>query len=553
MYISRFTNINQLLTTELHQAMSKIVPKLSTSIVALIFVTTLIFVGFGSSPYIFPMYTNIKQIVLILGLIVAFIIVALPPRSNSVSKLKLLFWVIAVLIAFPFAVTKIIFGANELDAILIFFRDNQAQDITSIGGDSFLAPIITAFVMLLLLVLTSLFLVWRVKKFDSILVFFGILLLAVSPITLFVKNTLVTNQVQADFKFKEEMGIEILERPSEKKNLIILYLESVERTYKDIESTKSVYQPIQRFSESGLEATNMHQTIGTNITIAGIVASQCGVPLLSQGLRNIFFKMETEGSLDQVLPSITCLGDILSEDGYDMSYINGASLNRFSKRGFFTSHGYKQVFGLDEVPVEKTEGRTNVFGMNDALMFEYVYEEYDRLITKDDPFVLSILTVSTHGPDAYLDVNCPMKSPEPSRLPRAMECTFKLVEDFIKYTKSKGNGRDTEIVLMSDHLAMKNTLVDDLRENSALRRNLFAIENDGEQMVLDRNSTMMDIYPTLLEQLGYTIAEGKGNLGRSLFSEKRNLIERYGSVDLAKLLRGNHELSSYIWRPLDAD
>lgn len=533
--------------------MNKIISKISLAIIAFIFVISLVFVGFGSSPHNLSGFFNERRTARIVGIAIIVLIFWLPARSQAVSKWKFLFWVLAVLIAYPFAITKTIFGANELESILIFFRDNQAEDIAVIGGDSFARPILVSVFLLAFLILTSLYLVWRVNKFDTFLAWCAVVLLLVSPITLFLKNSFTDNQLQAEFQIEDEMGIEVIGRPDKKKNLIVVYLESVERTYADIDATKEAYQPILKMAEDSLEATNVNQTVGTTITIAGIIASQCGVPLLPQGLSNIFFKKETEGSLQEFLPSITCLGDILAEDGYDVSYINGASLNRFSKRGFFTTHGYNRVFGLDEAPAERVEGRTNAFGMNDALMFEFIYEEYDRLISKPDPFALNFLTVSTHGPDAFLDTDCPFDETAESQLPLAMECTFKLLEDFIDYTKTKGNGRETEVVIMSDHLAMSNTLKQYLRDGTRERRNLFIIENGGKEMIIERQSTAMDIYPTLLEQMGYQIADSKGNLGRSMFSKKENLIERYGPDDLRLLLKGNHELSNYIWRPLDAD
>jgi len=533
--------------------MSKLIDKISLGFIVVLFTILLVLLGFASEPYDLFGRPHLTLVTTVLGAILVMYVIASKARVTPVSKLKMLFWFLAISISSIFATVKVIFGDNELDAILVFFRDNQVEDIARIGSDSFSTPIMVMFALILLLSLLSLLLASRVQKFDTLLAVFALILFALSPVALFIKNIVITNSLQADFKIDEEMGINIMDRPQYKKNIIIVYLESLERTYQDIVATKEAYRPLQDFSQNGLEATNVFQTVGTNYTIAGIVASQCGVPLVSQGLLNIFFKKKTEVSLDEFMPSVTCLGDILADDGYTLSYINGASLDRFSKRGFLTTHGYDYQFGLDEAEPDAVDGRQNVFGMNDALMFEYVHKEYDRLIAQDDPFVLTVLTLSTHGPDAFLDVDCPVSPPMLSSLPRAMECTLKLLDQFVKYTKAHGNGRDTEIVIMSDHLAMKNTLSEELQVISERRRNLFTIENDGTPVVVDRASTMMDIYPTLLEQLGYTLSKGKGNLGRSLFSEEQNLAERFGKAGLEKLLNGNKPLSDYIWKDIDLD
>jgi phosphoglycerol transferase len=504
--------------------------------------------GILNTPHQLSGFFNEWQLALALVVILFLVVLILPRKNSPNSKLKVIFWLIVSLITFPLAVTKFIFGTNDLNGILIFFRDNQAQDIAVIGGDSFTLPIGISLFFFVLMILGVWYLLMRKRHFDTVLVIVAVLLFATSPVAVFVKDALFENELQANFDPEKEISINIIARPTEPRNLIVIYLESLERTFGELDATKAAYAPIQAVAHNSVEAVNVQQTFGTEYTIAGIVASQCGVPLLSPGLSNIFFKKGTEESLDRFLPSITCLGDVLAQDGYQMSYLNGASLNRFSKRGFFRTHGYTTLLGSDEVAPEIMTGRQNAFGMNDALLFGFVYDEYDRLSADGVPFAMNMLTLATHGPDAFLDNDCPVGENLDSQLPAAIACTARHIEKFMTYVRANPADRETDFVILSDHLALRNTLSKEMDAQGDGRRNLFIINTGQDVQVIDRASTPMDIFPTILDHLGYELENDQANLGQSMFGPAENLVERFGRDDLHRLLKGNQSLARYIWR-----
>ncbi len=502
--------------------MRSIISHIAGVVVAFSFAVSILFFAWFNSPYQIPEAYNTKWSALFICAIIFFLVLFLPRKTCAGSKFKYLLWVVSALIAFPFAVTRLIFGTNDLSAILIFFRDNQIDDMVVIGGDSFSIPIGFSLVVFIIMMLCSLYLFARKRHFDIVALVIACLFVILSPITLYVKEALIENKLQTAFEPATEMSLKITARPSEQRNLIVIYLESLERTYGQLDETQKAYGAIKKIADDSIESVNMHQTFGTTYTIAGIVASQCGVPLLSPGLSNIFFRKGIKQSMDTFLPSLTCLGDVLSDDGYHMSYLNGASLNRFSKRGFFKTHGFTTLLGSDEVAPEIMSGRTNPFGMNDALLFEFIYDEFDRLNAQPDPFSINALTISTHGPDAFLDGDCPTDNNAKSQLPTAIACTAQHLEKLISYVRSKPSTRPTDFVILSDHLALPNTLSKKLRSKSDDRRNLFFIHTAQDTKTIQRASTPLDIYPTILEHLGYELVGGQANLGRSLFTEHEN-------------------------------
>ena len=100
---------------------------------------------------------------------------------------------------------------------------------------------------------------------------------------------------------------------------------------------------------------------------------------------------------------------------------------------------------------------------------------------------------------------------------------------------------------MSDHLARQTSHEDQLRA-AGERSNLFFVLNGPEAGEVERVSTPLDIYPTLLKILGYTIRDGRVNFGVSLNSDTLNLIENFaGSGQVSALFRLNHALGAFLW------
>jgi len=117
------------------------------------------------------------------------------------------------------------------------------------------------------------------------------------------------------------------------KNLILLYLESLESSYLDETRFPDLVPNIKRAIAQGLEFTNIREYPGTNWTIAGVMASQCEMPLTIMGNDTLY--------QNQALNKMVCLGDILNKAGYYQVYIGGADLGFAGKGNFYQAHGYQ--------------------------------------------------------------------------------------------------------------------------------------------------------------------------------------------------------------------
>jgi len=90
---------------------------------------------------------------------------------------------------------------------------------------------------------------------------------------------------------------------------------------------------------------------------------------------------------------------------------------------------------------------------------------------------------------------------------------------------------------------------DQLSAREDQRSNFVTILGAGPARIIHRVGTTLDLYPTILEALGYTLEDGRAYMGRSIFSENGpTLIERIGQEGLSKAVVGNSTLQDFIWQ-----
>lgn len=454
------------------------------------------------------------------------------------------------LVAFiPFAFMFSVFGIYDFGSLVTVLRDNPPSAMLWVGIGTLLEPIIEFAAIFVLLLFGGIYFARRVPHFSKIILTFGVVLIAVSPFTKFMYRMVVPDPRHALVSIPDDFQEPtITRRPEIKKNIIFVYLESLERTYLSVPELAHALAPISQLDDEGLSFDNVVQVYGTEFTIAGMVATQCGVPLVQNGIMNIR-KIGRPTNFDPVgfMDHIRCLGDILAAEGYIGSYINGSNLAVFNKGQFFQAHGHERVFGVNSLPGSRANVYENSWGLSDASVFEYAHAELEYLVGLGKPFTLSVLTLSTHGPDAELDPGCDYPVLHGSQIPAAIQCTGDHLQKMIDKVEDLGISEDTVLVVLSDHLAMRNSVYDMLELHGENRRNLVTIIDTGRQGVVSKEGSMLDVYPTILEVMGYQIADRRANLGISLLSDTTTLVEKTGQSALSSAFKQNQHLQKFLW------
>ena len=341
----------------------------------------------------------------------------------------------------------------------------------------------------------------------------------------------------------------ILDAPRSPPNLLLIYLESLERTYADPARFGDAYAPLEALGERALVVEGVRQLDNTGWTMAGMIASQCGTPLMPAGLLH---DSQFE-PLGRVVPGVDCLGDLLAERGYALSYLGGAS-TRFAGKGvFYRDHGFDRVMGREELePRLSDPDYVNSWGLFDDTLYDLTIEEIRRLERRGGPWGLVNLSLAAHAPHGYPARACRERQGEfdGTDILYSVECSAWLARRLVERLEADGVLDNTLVVIASDHLTMRVSAWEQLVAGE--RENTLMLLGEGvEPRRIRVEASTMDILPTVLEAMGFVIDWHRAGLGVSLLSDQPTLVEEHGLETLNARLREETALQERLWEGLE--
>jgi len=323
-----------------------------------------------------------------------------------------------------------------------------------------------------------------------------------------------------------------LKFPEEKRNLIYIYVESLETTNVSIENgglVEESYIPnLEKLALDNINFSNTDklggavQVSNTGWTTAALMAHTAGVPL----------KLSIDGNTYQnygdSLPGVYNLGDILSDNGYNNYFMIGSRADYGGRKDYFDYHGdytiYDYLYAIESGLIE--EDYIVWWGYEDQKLFEFSKDKILEAAAKDEPFNFTLLTVDTHFTDGYMDDSC--EEYFDSKYANSFYCSDTKIMKFIKWLKKQDFYENTTIIISGDHLTMQSGFYE---ENDVYQRTIYntfinsAIEPENEK---NRLFSSFDMFPTTLASLGVEIEGNKLGLGVNLFSNEKTLIEELG-------------------------
>ena len=309
-------------------------------------------------------------------------------------------------------------------------------------------------------------------------------------------------------------------------NLVLIYVEGLEEghgTLLESDGTRlSAIAPLTEATASWARPDNFVQAPGTDWTIASIVATQCGIPYrpiswfdFGQPGGRIDGNSAGENSA-RFLPGIECLGDILSANGYRNVFLGGARKSFAGKGNFLSEHGYETVFGWQDWLRIGEEGSS--WGLHDDRLFEYARDQWALLESTGKPYNLTLLTLDTHHPSGLLSDSCD-PSGQDLKLVAIFECSTGELVSFLDWGEQQGflDGT-TRVVITGDHLEMPGDLSPHL-DRGAQRQVFLRINDEShESWNLTRKFYHFDLFPTILDSLGFSLSQNQAGIGQSLFA-----------------------------------
>ena len=375
---------------------------------------------------------------------------------------------------------------------------------------------------------------YNAQKITSIiLLFYGVLQafaipgIALSiPFRAFFQKPVDSELFRDNYVFPDSIQITAEGEP---RNLIVIFMESMETNF-------APYTPeINELASSSIDfAPGGESLFGTGWTIAAITGKLCGLPLSIPLSDN-----EYQGSLPTYLPKAKCLMDVLFEKGYAQTFIQGSSGDFTQKRKFWNVHGNVAVHDIEFYREQNwiSQDYEVFWGFEDRKLYDFAKIEIDSLVKKETPFGLYMLTVDTHQPEGYVDDSCKtlFKDVE-GAFPKALRCASYQLKNFIVWAKKQSWYDKTVIAVMGDHDMPMLSIKVGVSANDSLKWKNFVI-NSSKKDYNKKNYSSFDIFPTLLESMGFEVEGRAVGLGVSLFSDKKNLVEKYNGKTLDSLLR----------------
>ncbi len=322
------------------------------------------------------------------------------------------------------------------------------------------------------------------------------------------------------------------------KNLIYIYLESMETTYASYEDggrqTVNYMPTLTALADENLSFSDkasgllggFHTPLGTGWTMAALLATTSGVPFsfpLGENGHNKMVYRETFAS------GLTTLGDILAEKGYRQEFLCGSDSEFGGRRTYFEQHGNYEIFDLYTAREEGyiPEDYKVFWGYEDKHLYEIAKDELTELAASNQPFNFTMLTVDTHHVGGFTCTLCEYEYVD--KLANVVSCADRQLADFVEWCREQDFYEDTVIVITGDHPRMDTLLIGETDYYDRTIYNCFinaAIVPEGA--TTERIVTSFDLFPTTLAAMGFSIEGDRLGLGVNLFSSMPTLAEQFG-------------------------
>lgn len=337
--------------------------------------------------------------------------------------------------------------------------------------------------------------------------------------------------------------------PEQKRNLIYIFLESMETTYSDVDDggafdenvipeLTEIAQTNEDFSGADPKLNGGYSLAGTTWTMGAMFAQTSGLPL------NISISANDMDTQDSFFPGVTTLGDILSDAGYTQTLLIGSEAQFGGRKLYFQEHGnyemedYSYAIENGLIPSDYKVW----WGYEDQKLFEFAKEKLLQLSQGDEPFNLTMLTVDTHFEDGYVCEQC--QTEYDTQYSNVMACSSRQVGEFLKWIQQQDFYENTTIVISGDHPTMDSDYCAEIDQEGNYDRRVFTAYINAAAYAQDqqeRTYSTFDNFPTTLAALGVQIDGDRLGLGTNLFSGTKTLLEEFGNSKVNAELKKKSE------------
>ncbi|HID37734.1 MAG TPA: alkaline phosphatase family protein [Ghiorsea sp.] len=284
-------------------------------------------------------------------------------------------------------------------------------------------------------------------------------------------------------------------------NVIFILLESWNAAFMPSYNAAAKHQVTPNFDAFRARAISADMTLaGGHRTTEGMFTSMCslqnplGSSLVNTQLMDLTYR---------------CLPQILKDEGYVTSFIQGSYRDTSSVGSFAQKLGFAESLGKVELPRGKLAH--NAWGLHDDDLYEYLFA---KTLAQKQPFFFALNTNSTHDTVLPLHVSPLLNEDvQDAKHKNAMHYADAALGRFITKFEQSPLANNTLIVLVADHTAQVRG--SDLYEYMVPMA--ISIPNRGAKNISFATS-QRDIAPTILDALH--LPPSRSFTGKSLLSAK---------------------------------
>lgn len=326
--------------------------------------------------------------------------------------------------------------------------------------------------------------------------------------------------------------------PENKRNLIYIFLESMESSYSSkeyggIESENLIPNLTNEALNEGVNFSNrtdlggMITIPGANQTVSSMFAQTSGIPLRTSGSIDENSYRSTQ---EYFMPGAYTLGEILQDQGYNQMLFIGSQGTFGGRDKYFKQHGN---YTIRDYYWFKKEGIIPDdyyvwWGVEDEKIFPYAKESLSELASADQPFNFTMLTTNTHFEDGFKSAATPYKFTD--QYSNVIYYSDYLVEDLLQWIKQQDFYQNTTVIVVGDHLTMDKDFFENIDPN--YQRTAYNVILNAPTTIQKSNHSRLfnatDLFPTTLAALDVSLSSDRLGIGTNLYSNTPTLMEEMG-------------------------
>lgn len=314
-----------------------------------------------------------------------------------------------------------------------------------------------------------------------------------------------------------------------KKNLIVLHIESLEKTFENKSFFgKNLLADLHDFETDNTQFSNFQNGYATDFTQGSVIALFTGMPLKYHYLVNKF------GRNLHFFYGYYSLSKILKDNGYALAAVQGTDRDFGGMGKFLSDNDLTDLTDLQVIKQKYPQYKQNgSWGYTDDYVFAIAKDKVIQL-SQNQPYFLYVQTIDSH---VGYKPEVPQLAEYDNQYYNIIHYTQKHLANFLRWMRQRSDYNDTVIVIVGDHLRMGD---DFPMPTERSIYNLFI--NVDKPQNTNRTFTQVDLFPTIIEAMGGIIKNHRLGIGTSVFSAEKTFSEIYSEEFLHKTLAKRNKL-----------